>query len=205
MKRNIVILFLFLFLAHPLSAQFHLGIEAGANVNSVSFSKDVWSSENRLGFFVGPKLCAIIRPLGIGIDAAALYSHKTAAIVTTTATSGINTHDTELNYIEVPINLRWNIGSEHLGIYMATGPQFAWFVGDRTISDIYNDRQTVFESNLFSWNVGAGVMLFRHIQLGATYNIPVKKAGTIRDSFTQTVDGENIKYHTWQIHLNYFF
>lgn len=192
-------------LARPATAQLLFGIEAGANINHLSFSKDVLSSDNRVGFFLGPKLCATIPAIGLGVDAAALYSRLPVAISSSSATYVADTSTKHLNYLEVPLNLRWDIGIAHFGLFLATGPQFDWFIGNRTLHGIIADRSVVFESNAFSWNVGGGLLLGRHLQLGATYNLPVTKSGTLRNSFNETVDHGNLKNRTWKVRLNVFF
>jgi len=179
------------------------GLEAGTNVNHVTFSKDILSSENKMGFFVGPKLYFTLPIVGLGIDVSALYSRKTATIISNSWGTVANSND--LNYIEVPLNLRWNIGSENIGVYLATGPQYDWFIGDRTFRDIYNNYSTVFEQNVLTWNVGGGIMLLKHIQVGVTYNLPITNAGSISDTVSQSLDSENLKHHSWQVRLNYFF
>ena len=196
---------LFVFFAPDALAQFRIGLEGGVNVNRLSFSKDLFSSSNRVGFFVGPKLCATISGLGLGADVAALYSRLPVELTEQTHVYGSVTDDRNLNYFEVPVNLRWNIGSSRLGIYLASGPQFGWFIGDRTFRNIYTNRTTVFEDYVFSWNFGAGVRLGRHVQVGFTYNLPVTEAGTVLESFYETVDYENLKNHTWKVRINYFF
>ena len=190
----------------PVRAQFVVGLEVGANVNRLSFDdEDFLSSTNRVGFFAGPKICATIRNLGLGIDAAALYSRRSAAVSGHTSDGAvISTRVKDLNYIEVPVNIRWNIGSSMLGIYVATGPQLDWFIGNRNMKDLYANRSAVFEDRILSWNVGAGVRLLKHAQLGVTYNIPVSSAGTVTDTIKKTVSTENLKLYSWQVRLNIF-
>lgn len=196
---------LLLLLPLTAAAKVRVGVEAGVNVNKVVFNKDLFTSDNKMGFFAGLKLCATVPGIGIGFDLAALYSRKTAEIISQSDIWGNIADDKHLNYLEVPVNLRWNIGPEALGIYLATGPQLDWYIGNRTLGNIYSNYSTVFEDQVFTWNVGAGVMLLKHIQLGFTYNIPVTKTGSIRDSFSKTVSVENLKSHTWQVRLNYYF
>ena len=180
---------LLLLLPLTAAAKVRVGVEAGVNVNKVVFNKDLFTSDNKMGFFAGLKLCATVPGIGIGFDLAALYSRKTAEIISQSDIWGNIADDKHLNYLEVPVNLRWNIGPEALGIYLATGPQLDWYIGNRTLGNIYSNYSTV----------------LKHIQLGFTYNIPVTKTGSIRDSFSKTVSVENLKSHTWQVRLNYYF
>ena len=52
-------------------AKVKFGVEAGAYINKLKVNKDIVSSENRAGFFIGPKLkgslalgFALLQPLG---------------------------------------------------------------------------------------------------------------------------------------------
>ena len=109
-----------------------------------------------------------------------------------------------MNYIRVPVNLRWEIGPKEVGVYVATGPQWDWYIGN---SKLYTKEglHAVFEHNIVSWNIGAGLMLLRHLQLGASYAIPISKSGSVRDYYDQVSDNIDIKNKEWQIRLNYFF
>lgn len=196
---------LFAFLAPSAFAKIRVGVDAGVNVNQLKFSKELFSSSNRVGFFVGPKLYGVIPGLGLGADVAVLYSRLPVELTEQTLVYGSVTDTHNLNYLELPVNLRWNIGGPTLGIYLASGPQFDWFIGDRSFKNIYTNRATVFEDYVFSWNFGAGVMLGRRVQLGVTYNFPVTNAGTVLERIQQTATADNLKNHTWKVRINYFF
>ena len=177
-------------------AQTHFGVEAGASINKMSFSKDVYKSDNCSGFFVGPKLKATLPVVGLGVDAALLYVQNKATVG--------ETEKKHMSYIRVPVNLRWEIGPDEFGIYVATGPQWDWYVGN---SKLYTSEglKATFEHNLISWNVGAGLRLLKHLELGASYSIPLSKAGKVRDYYDQVADDIDIKNNEWQIRVNYFF
>ena len=46
------------------------GVKGGLNITKMKFSEDVFKSENKTGFFVGPTL-KISLPMGFGVDIAA--------------------------------------------------------------------------------------------------------------------------------------
>ncbi len=196
MKRIIAFLVAAVATATMTHAQFHFGVEAGASINKMSFSKDVYKSENCSGFFAGPKLKGTLPLIGLGVDAALLYVHNKATID--------DIDKKHMSYIRVPVNIRWEIGPDVLGIYAATGPQWDWFIGN---SKLYTSDglRTTFEHNIISWNIGAGLRLFKHLELGASYSIPLSKAGKISDYYDQVSDNIEIKNKEWQIRLNYFF
>jgi len=196
MKRLILLITSVFTLTVGASAQAHFGLEAGAIINKMSLSKDVFKADNCSGFFVGPKIKTTIPILGLGVDGALLYAHRTAKIS--------DVEKKHMNYVRVPVNVRWEIGFESFGVFASTGPQWDWLIGNSNLSDIDTWKAT-FEHNVFSWNVGAGVMLFKHIELGASYSIPLSKAGTLKEVYEGVTDNIDIKNKEWQVRLNYFF
>ena len=70
-----------LLFATPAQAQFCWGIKGGVNVgnNDLTVLKDkeaAFNMDNYSGFFIGPKAELRIPILGLGVEAAALYSQK---------------------------------------------------------------------------------------------------------------------------------
>ena len=63
--------------AAPAGAQVNFGLTGGVNLSKMSLDKipDV-SSNNRAGWFVGPKVLVKIPVVGLGADAAVLYSQR---------------------------------------------------------------------------------------------------------------------------------
>ena len=56
------------------------GVKGGLNITKMSFSKDVFASDNKAGFFIGPSL-KLSLPAGFGADIAVLYDERSAAAV----------------------------------------------------------------------------------------------------------------------------
>ena len=153
---------------------FSWGAEAGLNVNKLS--SDLLSSSNRCGFFLGPKVFIKIPLVGLGADAALLYSLNGANATTATAIKEgelVNTTSTKnLSYLQIPVNLRYDFSFlSLLGAYLATGPQYSLCMNSSgTLAEIYG--QGVNHST-WAWNVGAGLKFFNHLHLGFTYAIPI--------------------------------
>ena len=105
----------------------------------------------------------------------------------------------------IPINLRYDIGLGSLAaVYLAAGPQFGFNVGDKNQS-LYKDvAEWRLNTSNFSVNVGAGVMLLGHLQVGANYNIVCGKTGeiTVLDGAESVLRGRS---NTWQISAAYYF
>lgn len=196
MKRLFFILTAIIGLSVTASAQTQFGLEAGAIINKMSFSKDVFISDNRSGFFLGPKVKGTIPLLGLGFDGALLYAQRTADIS--------DWEKKHMSYIRVPVNVRWEIGPKVFGVYVATGPQWDWYVGNSNLTTREGLRAT-FEHSIVSWNVGAGLMIANHVQIGASYGIPITNTGRIKDIYNDVSDNISMKNKEWQIRLNYFF
>ena len=102
------------------------------------------------------------------------------------------------NGLDIPINLKYTIGlGSSLGIYVAAGPDFYFnFSGDK----VYENYGRLNKKNAqIGINVGAGVKLLRHLQVGANYNIPLNKTAEWKEA--------DFSYKTkmWQISAAYIF
>ena len=202
-KIGVVLACLVAFLwAAPANAQFKWGLEAGVNLSKVSVKGDgnLFDSSNRTGWFVGPKAQFVMPVIGLGLDGAILYSQKYMK----QEAEGESSPNKSLPYLEIPINLRYNFGFSSLaGLYIATGPQYNWYLGSRNLT-WDGESYGSLERSTFSWNVGAGVILLSHLQLGFTYNIAMGATGQI-DNVGEAIKTFDVKNNTWQVRLAYFF
>lgn len=196
--------------ATPAQAGFEFGIQAGMNLSKVKFDKfnDNFDASNRYGFFVGPKVNFSL--LGFGGDAAILYNQKRMNLD--------EDYSKTFRSIEVPINARYTFGLGSLAsVYVSTGPQFGFNVGGKewtwkgmTQSGTENAFKSTFKRKNMnvSWNIGAGVKLFKHVEAGIGYNIMLSKyAEQIKDITGQDVDSDNynFKTNTFTIQVAYLF
>lgn len=188
-----------LFMAIPAQAQFSWGIKGGVNLASNDLStfkgmtkEDVMNKDNYTGFFIGPKAELRIPILGFGIEAAALYSQKGMTI-------GDNESFKQNSFL-VPLNVKYAFGlGNFANVFIAAGPEFGFNMGET--SKVFNNLITgtngetdgnisayIMEKSTLSINVGAGVTLFNHLQVGLNYNMPWGKTGEF-----QTISAEDIK------------
>ena len=197
------ILFVLALLAATMTVQaqgLKFGIKGGLNLTKMSFSKDVYSSDNQAGFYVGPTL-KLSLPLGFCVDAAALYDQRSAKVESDNLTGVPGAGDEKIKQksIQIPINARYNIGlGSEAGIYLAVGPQFGFPVGDK----VYNTKvgeYTLKSSNL-SFNFGAGVYLLDHLEVGFSYNLAAGKSGEFKNG--GDIDTHN---NAWQIGAAIYF
>ena len=195
---TLVVLVAATLVAIPAQAQFKFGLKGGLNITDMSFSSDVLESSNRAGFFIGPTVKFTLPIVGLGVDASALYDQREAKVKGT---------DNKLKQqaINIPINLRYDIGLGSLAaVSLAAGPQFGFNIGDKHQTLIEDVSDWKLNTSNFSVNVGAGVMLLGHLQVGANYNIVCGKTGevTVFDGVREVVRGRS---NTWQISAAYYF
>ena len=184
-----LVVMLCLFMAVPSQAQVKFGLKGGLDISKL----DTKVSDNRTGFFVGPMIDVTLPIIGLGIDVAALYSQ-----------SGIdvnNKSSEKLKSVEIPVNLKWTLGlGSTFGVFIAAGPQFGFSINDGW-------KQLMEESNksFVSVNVGAGLKLLRHLQVGVNYNIGASKLGEMIVDSSEGKLRSGIRKNSWQVSLAYMF
>ena len=188
------------------SAQLKFGLKGGVNITRMSFGNDLFEADNRSGFFVGPTVKFGLPIVGLGIDVSALYDQREARVHRGTA-DGSTRRDATMKQkaINIPVNLRYDIGLGSLaGVYLAAGPQFGFNIGDRDVSLFEDVAGWRLAKSVFSVNVGAGVMLLGHLQVGANYTIVCGKTGdvTFGDGVTSAFRSRS---NSWQVSAAYYF
>lgn len=209
--------------AMQLQAQsFSYGITAGYNLTKLKFSgemKESFSSDNKPGWFIGPKV-AFNTALGIGIDASLQYSQRKLNITQPTYSDGntgailygSTTQSKTYRTLEIPINLRYNIGLGKIaGVYVFTGPQFGFAFKNMKWSNLGSGTNFSKENMNTTWNIGAGVRLMKHLEASIGYNFALGKAGkAIFNNFggeTGNSQDLELKYktNTFQVQVAYMF
>ncbi len=191
-----IVLMAAMLVAIPAKAGINFGIKGGYNITNFSFSEDVIAKDNQQGFFIGPSLKIGIPVLPIGFEIAALYDQRDAKL------EGEKISQKSIN---IPINVRYELGlGDMAGIYVAAGPQFGFNIGDKKFSFSNANDYEMKDSNL-SLNLGAGIRLVSHLEIGFNYNIALGKTGEFNE-----VDGAknlvgNGKANSWQISAAYYF
>ncbi len=202
---TLIVLVAATYFAVPANAQLKFGIKCGLNITDMSLSNDVFETSNRTGFFIGPTIKFTLPIVGLGIDASALYDQREGEVNVEADDNTLVSTRLKQKSINIPINLRYDIGLGSLAaVYLAAGPQFGFNVGDKNQS-LYKDvAEWRLNTSNFSVNVGAGVMLLGHLQVGANYNIVCGKTGeiTVLDGAESVLRGRS---NTWQISAAYYF
>ena len=178
-----------LFIAVPAQAQlFKFGVKGGLNMSKLDF-KNGPTSDNTTGFFIGPMAEVTIPVVGLGIDGALMYSQRGKS-------------EWKQQGIEIPVNLKYTFGlGSMLGIYIAAGPDFYFNFKDTDWAGFDTKATQV------GLNLGAGVKLFSHLQVGVNYQLPLGDSFSWKNVGETIADeiGGNAKTKTVQVSLAYIF
>lgn len=191
-------------MALPANAQ-KFGLKAGLNVTNMSLSSKVLDADNQCGFFVGPTVKFSLPLVGLGVDVAALYDQRSAKVeyegtnATITSSESMKTQS-----IQIPINLRYNIGlGSNLSAFLFAGPQFGFNIGDKEKKLKLADWKL--KTSNFSVNVGLGITIMQHLQVSANYNIACGTTGEITGKDVFNGLKNKAKANAWQIATAYYF
>lgn len=184
----------------PAYSQFSFGPRIGVAVNDLKFNQDILNASNRAGFTGGLTAQFMIPMVNLGFDASVMYVHRSAdvSLDIVDQIGNIIPQNEGRDYIDIPINLKYMIGLPVVGKivspYIFTGPSFSFLVNKQAAEDAWKNKSVD-----IAWNVGAGVQLFSHLQVGASYGWGITKAVTDR---TEKIEGKN-RY--WTITAAYLF
>ena len=214
MKKTMILTVLLLTMSAVAKAQINFGVKGGLNVTDLSLNKNVISSSNQMGFFIGPTIRFTLPIVGLGIDAAALYDERSSELIYDERFSNMDGADQKIKEqsLQIPINLRYGIGLSSLAsIYFFAGPQFGFSLGSKVTEIIDNGAEWRLDSSNLSGNIGAGLILMKHLQASVNYNFALGKTGEfeVLDAagsalgFNGTkIDG---KMNAWQLSVTYYF
>ena len=198
-------------MAMPAKAQIKFGVKGGLNLASASLS-DAWdakgNADNYTGFFIGPMVDITIPIIGLGVDGALMYSQKGAKI---SFDDDLGSTTFKQQGIEIPVNLKYSIGlGSSASIYFAAGPSF--YFNMKSDDDLTFDTMKGsldYDKSEVSLNLGAGVKLLRHLQLGVNYNMGLTDSAKAKINTSSgawdAINGESYKSKMWQVSVAYLF
>lgn len=204
MKKTIIsMVVMALFAVMPTSAQgIAFGVKGGANITKMSIDNDAVKCESGVGFFIGPTLKIDFLPF-LGVQGSIFYEQ---------ANSKIDGEKIKRQSIIIPIDARVNLKlSEAGGIYLATGPQFGFNVGEDefTWNETSSYKNTFqLKKSMFNWNFGIGAMLTKKFEVGVVYSLGIAKTGELEAEIDKAKANNNElkpKSSTWQISATLFF
>jgi hypothetical protein len=212
-SRNNYFIVVLLFCTTSLFAQ--LGIKAGVNMaNEIkSFNQaDIaagFNSNNLTGYQIGLVYQAMPKQSGLGVEIAGLLTQKGSTFrFTDNISSSIIEGYKELNYLEVPLNLRYRLSLGIIAAYGFAGIYGGYALSGKVVDETNNVPTSLTFNDLVSrldygYNVGAGVELFKKIQLGATWSQGIKN--TITNTGVEPVDPTSALNRVMSINLVYLF
>lgn len=196
---------------------FSYGIAAGYNLTKLTYSgntKENFSSDNKSGWFIGPKV-EFNTVIGLGVDASLQYSQRKLNISEdvydeSNDVVGELSHSKTYRTIEIPINVRYNVGlGKMASVFVYTGPQFGFPLQSMKWENVGSGLNFSKEKMNTTWNIGAGVRLLKHLEANVGYNFALSKAGSaILNNFgVETGSGKSLKYrtNTFQVQVAYMF
>ena len=195
--------------AIPASAQgVQFGVKGGVNFTKMSLDNDAVETKSGVGFFVGPTLKIDFLPF-LGIQGALMYEQSNSKVAANAA--GVSAEEKiKRQAIILPIDLRVNLKlNEASGLYVATGPQFDFNVGSDFEFKGDKLKETFdFNTAMFGWNFGVGVMLSKKFEIGAVYNLGISKTGELEAEYEAAkASGKDLKpkSSSWKIGVTLFF
>lgn len=163
---GLVLVILMAFIALPAKSQLKFGLKGGVNISSVHLNSDILKADNVTGFQIGPMIETTVPLVGIGFDAAILYSQKGLDL----KAKGSETTSMKTDYLDVPVNLKWKFGIPLVKAYLSAGPYIGFRVGGDKIWNVLGEQIKVknFSAGL---NFGVGAELISHLQVGINYGL----------------------------------
>ena len=184
-----------LLMAMPVDAQIRFGVKGGVNLTQVETNLKA-IKDNSTGYFIGPMIEATIPGIGLGVDGAIMYAQR-------------GKDELKMEGVEVPLNLKLTIGAgSSLSIFLAAGPDFFLNLKDIDLGAIdatidgYKAKEKKAQVGL---NLGGGVKLMQHLQLGLNYMIPLGDSFSFKKAADAVGEEESFKYKNWQLTLAYIF
>lgn len=180
------------------NADFRFGIRAGVNVDKLKLEESVFDSSNRCGFTGGVMTEFTVPLIGIGADLSVMYARMNGRLAPTLTADG-TTEEHGRNFLEIPLNLKYKLTLPAISAivkpYVFTGPSFAFKLGKSTINDIKTKTCQV------AWNVGLGLELLKHVQVGASYGFGINNVA----DFVVNTEKIKVKNNYWTITAAYLF
>ncbi len=171
------------------------GVKAGVSINEMKFNESAFSSSNRSGFTGGVTMQFIAPIINVGFDASVMYTHRSSRVYSDApnqATGDFSALNVSRDYIEIPLNFRYNIGLPLIGKFvtpfLSTGPDFSFLVSNQNVKNAWNNK-----SFDFAWNFGFGVKIVNKVELAASYGLGINDSASGDSALygPNPVDGKN--------------
>ena len=187
MMRILVAAFVMM-IAMTATAQTRFGIIAGIVIENEMPSEDEKKNNNQVGYTAGAIVDFELPVQGLGLEAGAKYTKHT-----------YGKPSMEQYSVDVPVHVRYRLEvpvvEKVLAPYAFTGPSVSAGVSNKMPTRLSDVKMSL------AWNVGAGVEMFKHVRVAATYSIQVSKTDVVNNG--SLVRGK--KGNCWTISASYMF
>lgn len=207
-KLTLVMFLVALTSAFSAQAKFGFGPKLGVNIDKMNVDGIDWSESNRCGFTGGVTAEYIAPVLGLGFDVSLMYSRLTVARAQEFGTNyddATNFGTKSSNFFEIPLHIKYKLDipmvSGLVAPYIYTGPSAAFKLGG---SDDYFKTK----STQWGWDLGLGLQLINHLQIGAGYTFGINKLAnwTYRNvNEVNVVDNVKVRNNYWTITAAWMF
>lgn len=210
---------LFIFTGTANAKIINWGIKAGLNVNHLSFNKDfgetLFDKSNSVGW-EGGLMAEFDVPVikGLCFDASLMYARMNNSTNAsyeiqadpngnnpTSSIESFNGDNVGKNFLMIPINIKYKfeiaVLADKLSPYIFTGPEFGFKLDKNTMENIKTRTCQV------AWNIGVGVQLINHLQIGASYGFGINNIA--EHVFRTQQDDVNVKNNYWTVSAAWLF
>ena len=187
MRRILVAAFVMM-IAMTATAQTRFGIIAGIVIENEMPSEVEKKNNNQIGYTAGAIVDFDLPVQGLGLEAGAKYTKHT-----------YGKPSMEQYSVDVPVHVRYRLEvpvvEKVVAPYAFTGPSVSAGVSNKMPTRLSDVKMSL------AWNVGAGVEMFKHVRVAATYSIQVSKTDVVNNG--SLVRGK--KGNCWTISASYMF
>ena len=202
MKKNIIILCVLSFvLTSTVRSDTRLGVKAGVNLANFFINENALRTSNFTGYQVGPIVEFKLPVVGMGFDIAMLYNQQGLKF---------KFHDIDFeerqSTLDVPVNLKFKFGLyESLWGYLTAGPYVSFKLKGYDFSSMPENIRNELKNESFGAgiNLGGGIELFEHLQIGVNYRIGL--TDDYKSLNSSTIDELKSKTKIWSVTAIYFF
>lgn len=190
-------------------SQFKFGVKVGAPFKVKNFETQNNNIKIYRPLSVGFLSETMVLPLSLGFEVSVLYELERVS-----GDKLIN--PVRVNYLIVPINLKWKIGTKNLKAFALSGAVLELNLHNNSDVELKNSSinpslKTTYKPEDFTWglNFGAGIELLQKLQLGVSYfcNFGTSYKQVKNDLIytNQYDDAFKDKSGRFLIYLNYLF
>lgn len=217
MKNNRILVLIMAFACLTFTAKAQLGIRAGVNLASeiTSFDneslKNSFKTSNLTGYQVGLVYQTNFNKLGLEVGA--LLSQKGSVYqmdTTATLTGNLTEAYKKINYINIPVNLRYTINVGPVGVFGLAGLYGDYALNGKTAYEaIKIEKEESFNNFMdrldYGCTLGIGVQAFQKFQLAANWSTAFLKKDASKSFYEFTNYQLPSRSRIFSINLTYLF